>query len=111
MVMDSQTRARGSTDRFAGKLQGLLEFHNFMLTQYFRRDAVPFEKTRDDTLAFARELARGRGVLAVGRVAEQALGAPYIRHPSHGGAADFRAGLLAFRPGGQRVRHFNVSGA
>jgi len=51
------------------------------------------------------------GVLAVGRVAEQALGAPYIRHPSHGGAADFRAGLLAFRPGGQRVRHFNVSGA
>jgi uracil-DNA glycosylase len=62
-------------------------------------------------LAFARELARGRGVLAVGRVAEQALGAPHIRHPSHGGAADFRAGLLAFRPGGQRVRHFNVSGA
>ena len=62
-------------------------------------------------LAFARELARDRNVLAVGRVAEQALGAPYLRHPSHGGAAEFRAGLLRFRPGGRGVRHFNASGA
>jgi uracil-DNA glycosylase len=62
-------------------------------------------------LAFARELARGRHVLAVGRIAEQALGASYLRHPSHGGAAEFRAGLLRFRPGGRGVRHFNASGA
>lgn len=46
-------------------------------------------------LSFARELARGRRVLAVGRVAEQALGAPYVRHPSHGGAAAFRETLSA----------------
>jgi uracil-DNA glycosylase len=44
-------------------------------------------------LPYARELARGRRVLAVGRVAEQALGAPYVRHPSHGGAAAFREAL------------------
>jgi len=44
---------------------------------------------------FARELARGRRVLAVGRIAEAALGAPYIRHPSHGGAAAFRETLIA----------------
>jgi uracil-DNA glycosylase len=50
---------------------------------------------------FLRELARGRTVLAVGRLAEQVTGAPYVRHPSHGGAAEFRAGLLAFRPGGR----------
>jgi hypothetical protein len=42
---------------------------------------------------FARRLAKGRRVLAVGRLAEAALGAPYVRHPSHGGAAAFRAGL------------------
>ncbi len=52
-------------------------------------------------LPFARELARGRRVIAVGRCAEAALGAPYVRHPSHGGAAEFRAGLLRFRPGGR----------
>jgi hypothetical protein len=44
---------------------------------------------------FARELSRGRRVLAVGRVAEAALGAPYIRHPSRGGAAEFRETLRA----------------
>jgi uracil-DNA glycosylase len=52
-------------------------------------------------LPFARELARGRRVITVGRCAEAALGAPYVRHPSHGGAAEFRAGLLRFRPGGR----------
>jgi hypothetical protein len=52
-------------------------------------------------LPFARELARGRRVIAVGRLAEAALGAQYVRHPSHGGAAEFRAGLLRFRSGGR----------
>jgi uracil-DNA glycosylase len=45
-------------------------------------------------LPFARALARGRRVLACGRLAEAALGAPYVRHPSHGGATAFRATLL-----------------
>jgi hypothetical protein len=31
--------------------------------------------------------------VAVGRVAAAALDAPYLRHPSHGGAAAFRSGL------------------
>src|SRR2546423_1276883 len=57
-------------------------------------------------LPFTLELARGRRVLAVGRCAEAALDAPYVRHPSHGGAAEFRAGLLRFRSGGPRGRRF-----
>ena len=44
-------------------------------------------------LPFARELARGRRVVAVGRVAHAAFGGEYVRHPSHGGAAAFRHGL------------------
>jgi uracil-DNA glycosylase len=44
-------------------------------------------------LPFARELARSRRMIAVGRLAEAALGAPYVRHPSRGGAQAFRAGL------------------
>ena len=38
-------------------------------------------------------LQRGRRVIPVGRLAERALGVRAIRHPSHGGAASFRAGL------------------
>jgi uracil-DNA glycosylase len=58
-------------------------------------------------LPFLQELARGRRVVAVGRLAEAVLeGAPYVRHPSHGGAAEFRAGLLRFRTGGPRGRRF-----
>jgi hypothetical protein len=42
---------------------------------------------------FLDELARGRATVAVGRVAHAVLGGEYVRHPSHGGAGDFRAGL------------------
>ena len=55
---------------------------------------------------FLEEIASGRRILAVGRLAAQATGAPYLRHPSHGGAAGFRAGLLRFAAGGRRVRRF-----
>ena len=50
---------------------------------------------------FLEHLARGRLVLAVGRVAEVVTGAPYVRHPSHGGAEAFRAGLLRFAADGR----------
>ena len=54
--------------------------------------------TRDEIAAarpFVAHLARGRRVIAVGRIAERELGAPYVRHPSHGGAVAFRTGLAA----------------
>ena len=50
---------------------------------------------------FLDELAAGRRILAVGRLAAEVTGAPYIRHPAHGGAAEFRAGLLRFAAGGR----------
>jgi uracil-DNA glycosylase len=46
-----------------------------------------------DARPFVDELIRGRRVVAVGRLAAGALDAPYVRHPSHGGAAAFAAGL------------------
>ena len=52
--------------------------------------------TRDEIEAgapFLDELARGRRVLPVGRLAHARLGGRYVRHPSHGGASAFRAGL------------------
>jgi len=60
--------------------------------------------TRDEVGAaypFLAELAAGRRILAVGRLAAAVTGGGYIRHPSHGGAAEFRAGLLRFAAGGR----------
>ena len=57
---------------------------------------------------FALELASGRVAVGVGRLAAEALGLPYLRHPSHGGLADFRRGLLQFARGGRLVRPFSV---
>jgi len=50
---------------------------------------------------FLEEVAAGRRILAVGRLAAGVTGAPYIRHPAHGGTAEFRAGLLRFAAGGR----------
>jgi uracil-DNA glycosylase len=44
---------------------------------------------------FLELLAAGRRVVPVGRVAESVIGTAGIRHPSHGGAQEFRAGLAA----------------
>jgi uracil-DNA glycosylase len=55
--------------------------------------------TRAEVIAargFVDELARGRRAVSVGRLAEAVLGAPYVRHPSHGGADRFREGLARF---------------
>jgi len=53
--------------------------------------------SRDEIAAawpFLDTLARGRRVIAVGRLAHAALGGSYVRHPSHGGATAFRNGLI-----------------
>src|SRR5207237_10456871 len=44
-------------DRFSAKLVALLEYHNFTLVNYHKCAPVPFEKTRDETLAFAAAIS------------------------------------------------------
>ena len=41
---------------FAAKLKETLDFHNFMLTQYLGAEAVDYQKTLDEALAFADQL-------------------------------------------------------
>jgi adenylosuccinate synthase len=43
--------------RFAEKLRELLDFHNFVLKNYYRQDEVSYQKTLDETLALAPRLA------------------------------------------------------
>ena len=67
--------------------------------------------TRDEIeagLPFLQEVAAGRRAVAVGRVAHAVIGGPYVRHPSHGGAGDFQAGLATLLFGGRLVRRFYV---
>jgi uracil-DNA glycosylase len=50
----------------------------------------------DESRSFLAELGCGRRVIAVGRLAHAVLGGEYVRHPSHGGASGFRAGLASY---------------
>jgi adenylosuccinate synthase len=42
--------------KFAEKLRDVMEYHNFMLTQYYKVPAVDFQKTLDEVLAQAHEI-------------------------------------------------------
>jgi hypothetical protein len=45
-------------------------------------------------LGFVARLAAGRQLVAVGRIAQAVCGGVPLRHPSHGGVREFRAGLV-----------------
>jgi uracil-DNA glycosylase len=53
----------------------------------------PTRSEIDEAASFVELLAAGRRLVPVGRLAHRVLGGTYVRHPSHGGAALFRAGL------------------
>ena len=48
----------------------------------------------DASRPFLHAVSVGRRAVAAGRLAAAVTGAPYVRHPSRGGAAAFRAGLV-----------------
>jgi adenylosuccinate synthase len=50
-VQDLYTR-----ERFAAKLGEVLDYHNFVLRNYFHAETVDFQKTLDETLAIAAKL-------------------------------------------------------
>ncbi len=43
-------------DRFATKLREVMEYHNFVLTQYFKVSAVDYDKVLDESLQMAEQL-------------------------------------------------------
>ena len=58
----------------------------------------PTSREIREAMPFLEQLAGGRRAIAVGRVAHRVLGGIYVRHPSHGGGAAFRKGLLLSIP-------------
>jgi uracil-DNA glycosylase len=65
-----------------------------------RSNRRPTHAEVEASLPFLEALATGRRVVAVGRLAAAVLDAPYVRHPSHGGARAFRSGLVELLVGG-----------
>jgi uracil-DNA glycosylase len=59
-----------------------------------RSNRPPTRGEIEASTPFLGELAHGRLVIPVGRLAGSRLGGSCVRHPAHGGAAAFRAGLL-----------------
>jgi hypothetical protein len=59
-----------------------------------RSNRPPTRAEIDASGPFLDVLASTRCLVGVGRLAASVLGAPYVRHPSHGGARDFRTGLV-----------------
>jgi uracil-DNA glycosylase len=58
-----------------------------------RSNRPPTRNEIDAARPFLDALVADRTVIAIGRVAAATLDAPYVRHPSHGGAAAFASGL------------------
>jgi uracil-DNA glycosylase len=56
---------------------------------------APTREEVEQGACFLAELTRDRRVVAVGRLAARVTRAGYVRHPSHGGAEAFAAGLRA----------------
>jgi adenylosuccinate synthase len=83
-------------DRFATKLAAVLEYHNFVLTQYFKRDPVPFEKTRDDTLALAPQLKPMVGDVAAALQAARARGDSLLFEGAQGALLDVDHGTYPY---------------
>jgi uracil-DNA glycosylase len=65
-----------------------------------RSNRRPTPAEVEASLPFLEALAAGRRPVAVGRLAAAVLEAPYVRHPSHGGAREFRTGLVELLAGG-----------
>ncbi len=83
-------------DRFAAKLESLLEFHNFVLTQYYKRDPVPFARTCDETLALAPQLAPMVGDVAALLQAAKKRGDSLLFEGAQGALLDIDHGTYPY---------------
>ncbi|MFO1309187.1 MAG: adenylosuccinate synthase [Burkholderiales bacterium] len=83
-------------DRFSAKLERVLAYHNFVLTQYHKVDPVPFERTRDEALALAREIAPMVADVAAMLHAARARGESLLFEGAQGALLDIDHGTYPF---------------
>ncbi len=97
-------------DRFAAKLGEVLDFHNFLLQQYYRVAAVDFQKTLDTQLAMAERLeplvADVTGTLAALRTA----GANVLFEGAQGAMLDVDLGTYPYVTSSNTTAGFAATG-
>jgi adenylosuccinate synthase len=83
-------------DGFAGKLEQVLEYHNFMLTRYYKSEAVDYRQTLDQALQQAEEvLPMARDVTASLHAAREA-GSHILFEGAQGSLLDIDHGTYPF---------------
>ena len=83
-------------ERFAQKLERLLEMHNFALVHYYRRPPVDFATTRDDILALAGEIAPMVGDVAAAIQHARARGESLLFEGAQGALLDVDHGTYPY---------------
>ena len=83
-------------DQFAQRLERLLEYHNFVLTQYFRQPPVPFGETRDELLAIAPRITPMIADVAARIHEMRARGESLVFEGAHGAQLDIDHGTYPF---------------
>ncbi|HSY28075.1 MAG TPA: adenylosuccinate synthase [Burkholderiaceae bacterium] len=82
--------------RFAEKLRENLDFHNFVLTQYFKADAVDYQKTLDDALANVPRIAPMLTDVSSALYAAHKAGAHLLFEGAQGSLLDVDHGTYPF---------------
>ncbi|HKW81500.1 MAG TPA: adenylosuccinate synthase [Casimicrobiaceae bacterium] len=83
-------------DRFAAKLRPLLEYHNFVLTQYFKRDAVRYQATLDSALALSPAISPMIGDVAALLQDARRRGDSLLFEGAHGTLLDIDHGTYPY---------------
>ena len=82
--------------RFAEKLRENLDYHNFVLTQYLKADAVDFQKTYDDAMANVARIAPMVGDVSSALHAAYNGGASLLFEGAQGSLLDVDHGTYPF---------------
>jgi adenylosuccinate synthase len=83
-------------DRFAAKLGPLLEYHNFVLTQYYKRPPVDYRETLDATLALAPAIQPMVGDVAALLQAARRAGESLLFEGAQGALLDIDHGTYPY---------------
>jgi len=82
--------------RFAEKLRENLDFHNFVLTQYFKAQAVDYQKTLDDALGNVQRIRPMVGDVSSALYAAHKNGAHLLFEGAQGSLLDVDHGTYPF---------------
>ena len=82
--------------RFAEKLRENLDYHNFVLTNYLKADAVDFQKTFDDAMALVPRLKPMVGDVSSALYAAHKAGANLLFEGAQGSLLDVDHGTYPF---------------